>query len=193
LWNDQWQRADAIDLELRTQHPESFRSVQVTGRNGETKPIWAFTKVVRLKKFGRKRWVIVHEQEDLQDAPRFLLTDALHWESGRVMQTWSYRWSCEVFHEVSKQQTGFESAQVRNEEAVNRHFRLSCVAQSILQRTAATGAQSERFGFAQGKQTVGQKLHTLTRQVLDDLLQFILKQFSQGQTHEQILQVLLPC
>jgi hypothetical protein len=49
---------------------------------GAVKPIWAFTKVVRLKKFGRKRLVVVHEQEDLQDAPRFLSTDALHWESG---------------------------------------------------------------------------------------------------------------
>jgi hypothetical protein len=106
LWNDQWQRVDAVELELRTQHRESFRPLQVTCRNEETKQIWAFTKVVRLKKFGRKRLVMVHEQEDLQDAPRFLLTDALHWESGRVMQTWSYRWSCEVFHEVSKQHTG---------------------------------------------------------------------------------------
>lgn len=193
LWHDRWQRADAIGLEMRTQHPESFRPIQVTCRNGETKQIWAFSKVLRLKKLGRKRLVIVHESEDLQDAPRFLLTDALHWESGRIMQTWSYRWSCEVFHEVSKQQTGFESAQVRNQEAVNRHFRLSCVAHSILQRTACSGAQSERFGFAQGKQTVGQKLYTLSRQVLDDLLQFILTQFAQGQTHEQILQVLLPC
>lgn len=192
LWNDQWQRADIVDLGLRTQHPESFRPVAVTCRNGETKSIWAFTKVVRLKKFGRKRLVVVHETEDLQDPPRFLLTDALHWETGRVMQTWSYRWSCEVFHEVSKQQTGFESAQVRNEEAVNRHFRLSCVAQSILQRTACSGAQSERFRFAQGKQTVGQKLHTLTRQVLDDLLQFILTRLSQGQTSQQILEGLLP-
>jgi hypothetical protein len=192
LWNDQWQRVDTVELALRTQHPESFRPVQVTCRNGETKQIWAFTKVVRLKKFGRKRLVMVHEQEDLQDPPRFLLTDALHWESGRVMQTWSYRWSCEVFHEVSKQHTGLESAQVRNEEAVNRHFRLSCVAQSILQPTGCSGAQSERFQFAQAKQTVGQKLYTLTRQALEDLLQFILKQFSQGQPQKQILQALLP-
>src|SRR5947209_15072673 len=29
----------------------------------------------------------------------FLLTDALHWESGRVIQTWSYALASEVFHE----------------------------------------------------------------------------------------------
>jgi hypothetical protein len=72
--------------------------VKVSCRNGEEKCCWVFTKVVRLKRYGRKRLVIVHEQEDLTDAPRFLLTDALHWESGRVIQTWSYRWASEVFH-----------------------------------------------------------------------------------------------
>jgi hypothetical protein len=60
------------------------------------------------------------------------------------------------------------------------------------QRTGCSGAQSERFQVAQGQQTVGQKLYTLTRQVLDDLLQFVLTQFTQGQTNEQILQKLLP-
>jgi hypothetical protein len=60
---------------------------------------------------------MVHERADLTDAPRFLVTDALHWESGRMIETWSFRWAAEVFHEFSKQGTGLEAAQVRNEEA----------------------------------------------------------------------------
>lgn len=192
LWHDQWQRVDGVALELRTHHPQSFRLAQVRCRNGEPKQIWAFTKTVRLKKYGRKRLVIVHEQEDLQDAPRFLLTDALHWESGRVVETWSYRWSCEVFHEVSKQVTGFESAQLRNQEAVNRHFRLSCVAQSILQRATCSGTQSEKFRFAQGQQTVGQQLYTISRQALQQVVHFVQTLFEQGQTCEQVTEVLMP-
>jgi hypothetical protein len=62
----------------------------------------------------------------------------------------------------AKQVTGFESAQVRNEEAVKRHFRLSCVAQSILQSLPCQGQKSERFMFAHNQQTVGQKLYSLT-------------------------------
>ena len=123
--------------------------MQVRCRNGETKSFWAFTKVVRLKRYGRKRLVIVHEQAELRDAPRFLLTDALHWESGRVIETWSYRWASEIFHEFGKQVTGLESAQVRKEEAVKRHFRLSCVAQSLVQRACCQKSASERFAFAQ--------------------------------------------
>jgi hypothetical protein len=87
-WQGHWRRVDEVDEELRRQHPESFRPIKVKGRNGEEQQYWVFTKVVRLKKYGRKRLVIVHEKEELSDAPRFLLTDALHWESGRVIETW---------------------------------------------------------------------------------------------------------
>jgi hypothetical protein len=102
-WAGQWRRVDAVGTELRTQHPESFRPVKVTCRNGPEREYWAFTKVVRLKKYGRKRFVMVYERADLSDAPRFLLSDALQWESGRVIETWHYRWPREVFHEFSKQ------------------------------------------------------------------------------------------
>ena len=70
---------------------------------------------------------------------------------------WSYRWASEIFHEFAKQVTGSESVQVRNEEAVKRHFQLSCVSQSLIQRVPAIGSESERFEFAKGKTTFGQK------------------------------------
>jgi hypothetical protein len=88
----QWCRVDRVDTQLQADHRESFRLLQVHCRNGEVKQCWAFTKTVRLKRYGRKRLVIVYEKEDLSDPPRFLLTDALHWESARVIQTWSYRY-----------------------------------------------------------------------------------------------------
>ena len=52
--------------------------------------------------------VIAHETEDLSDKPRFLLADALHWDITRIIRTWNYRWSVEVFHEFAKQITGLE-------------------------------------------------------------------------------------
>ena len=136
--------------------------------------------------------MIVHQQEDLADAPRFLLTDALHWESARVIQTWSYRWACEIFHEFCKQAAGFESAQVRNQEAVKRHFRLSCVAQSLLGQAACEGKKSERFAFAKEKQTVGQRLYRLTREAYQQLLHLVQGLFAQGRSCEQVLEVIMP-
>lgn len=191
-WQGQWHRVDTVAQALRQAHPESFRAVRVRCRNGETKTFWVFTKVVRLKRYGRKRLVMVHEQEDLGDTPRFLLTDALHWDSGRVIETWSYRWAAEIFHEFGKQVTGLEAAQVRKEEAVKRHFRLSCVAQSLLQQTPASGSATERFAFAQGDITIGQRVRTIARDALQSLLKLVEQLLAQGHSCEHILEVLMP-
>jgi hypothetical protein len=191
-WQGQWQRVDTVAHTLRQAHPESFRAVRVHCRNGQTKLFWVFTKVVRLKRYGRKRLVIVHEQQALGDTPRFLLTDALHWDSRRVIETWSYRWTSEIFHEFGKQVCGLEAAQVRKEEAVKRHFRLSCVAQSLLQQAPASGAETERFAFAQGTITIGQKVRTIARDALQSLLKLVEQLFAQGHSCEHILGVLMP-
>jgi hypothetical protein len=191
-WEGVWRRVDDIAAQLRQEHPESFRYYKVKCRNEKERSFWAFSKVIRLRKYGKKRLVIVHEKEDLSDEARFLLTDAHHWESSKIIQTWSYRWSIEIFHEFAKQITGFESSQVRKEEGVKRHFRLSCVAQSLLQRVASSGQNTERFKFAEGKETIGQRLYNLSREALEQLLHLAQGLFAQGQTCEQVLEVLMP-
>lgn len=192
LWDNQWQRVDAVADHLRQNHPRGFRLVTIACRNGQSKTIWAFSKVVRLKRYGRKRLVIVHEQSDLGDTPRFLLTDAQHWESTRVIETWNFRWPCEVFHEFCKQVTGLEAAQVRNEQAVKRHLRLCCVAQSFLQRVTGSGGKSERFSFAKDTQTLGQKLYSLSREALAQILELARGLFANGQSPSHVLEVLMP-
>ena len=159
---------------------------------GRQKEFWAFTKTVRLKRYGRKRIAMVHERADLTDKPRFLVTDALHWESGRMIETWSFRWAAEVFHEFSKQGTGLEAAQVRNEEAVKRHLRLSCLAQSLLQRTPTVVSTSEQFAFAKGENTFGQRCRAITREVFHSLLSFAKRLFAGGYSCEQVAEALMP-
>ena len=192
LWQDQWRRIEEVAAELREKHPESFRPVFVRCRNGKRKEFWAFTKSVRLKRYGRKRIVIVHERDDLTDSPRFLVADALHWESGRILETWSFRWAAEVFHEFSKQGTGLEAAQVRNEEAVKRHLRLSCLAQSLLQRAPVVASTSEQFAFAKGESTFGQRCRAITREVVHSLLSFAQRLFASGYSSTHVLEALMP-
>jgi hypothetical protein len=192
LWEDQWRRIDEVGAELRREHPESFRRVQVRGRNGEQKTCWVFTKVVRLNRYGRKRIVMVQERADLTDSPRFLVTDALHWESGRILETWSFRWAAELFHEFSKQGTGLEAAQVRKEEAVKRHLRLSCLAQSLLQRAPAVASTSEKFAFAQGEIPFGQHCRAIGREVFHSFLSVAKRLFADGYSCEQVAEVLMP-
>jgi hypothetical protein len=148
--------------------------------------------VVRLQRYGRKCLVIVHESEGRSDAPRFLLPDTRHWASGRVIETWRYRWTLEILHEFGKQVTGPEAAQGRKEEAVKRHFHLSCVAQSLLQQAPASGSATERFAFAQGNITIGQKGRTIAREALQSLLQLVEQWLAQGHRCEHIWEVLMP-
>jgi hypothetical protein len=192
LWQEEWRRIDEVATELRQKHPESFRKVSVRCRNGETKESWTFTKTVRLKRYGRKRIAMVHTRSDLTDPPRFLVTDAVHWESGRIIETWSFRWAAEVFHEFSKQGTGLEAAQVRNEEAVTRHLHLSCLAQSLLQRAPTVASTSEQFAFAKGEKTFGQRCRTLTREVFLSLLSFARRLFAGGYSCAQVVEALMP-
>jgi hypothetical protein len=192
MWRGQWRRIDEVGAELRHHAPQSFRPLQVHCRNGETKTFWAFTKTIRLRRYGRKRIVIVHEREDLSDIPRFLLSDALHWESGRIIETWSFRWTAELFHAFGKQGTGLEAAQVRTEDAVNRHLRFSCVAQSLLQRAPVVASSGEKFAFAHGQSTVGQRCRVIAREVFHGLLQVAQRLFTDGRSCEQVLEVFMP-
>ena len=192
MWKGKWTRVDAVDKELCQNNPESFRETEVMERNGKKKKYWAFTKTLRLKRYGRKRLVIIHELQDLSDKPLFLLTDAKHWNAVKVIQVWSYRWASEVFHEFGKQNAGMESAQLRNEEAVKRHFYLSCVAQSFLQRASATASTSEKFAFAQGKTTVGQKCRAIAREAFTALLNLAKRLFGEGKSVDNVLEVLMP-
>ncbi len=121
------------------------------------------------------------------------MTDALHWDASRVFATWTYRWSVEIFHEFSKQLVGFESAQLRNEEAVKRHFCLSCVAQSILQQASCSGGKSERFQLTpENEPTIGQRLHSLGREAVHNLLKLAHSLLTQGKSTEQVLEVIMP-
>ncbi|AFY92719.1 hypothetical protein Cha6605_1564 [Chamaesiphon minutus PCC 6605] len=106
------------------------------------------------------------------------------------------------------QVTGFESAQVRNEEAVKRHFCLSCISQrralggspavksatrqSLLQSLPCQGQKSERFMFAHNQQTIGQQLYSLTREAYLQMLHLVKGLFCQNRSCEQVLEVLMP-
>ena len=192
LWDNQWRRIDAVAADLRQSSRHTFRRYEIRQRNGEQKTVWAFSKGLRLKKIGRKRIVILHEQADLSDAPRFLVTDALHWEVRRIAITWSYRWPCEIFHEFTKDICGLEAAQLRNEEAVKRHLCLSCLAHSFLQNAPIAGGKSDIFSWANTMPSIGQKLYGLSREAVQAMLQLAHAQFAQGRSVEQVLEVMMP-
>ncbi|MGE0825167.1 MAG: hypothetical protein AB7G75_21670 [Candidatus Binatia bacterium] len=97
-----------------------------------------------------------------------------------------------MFHEFSKQGWGLETAQVRNEEAVNRHLRLSCFAQLILQHPPAIAATSEQFAFAKGTIPFGQRCRARTRNVFSSLRSVAQRLFAGGYSCEHVTEALMP-
>jgi hypothetical protein len=192
LWQDRWCRSAEVATELGQRHPERFRKVSVRCRKGEQKGFWAFTKSVRLKRYGRERLASVPERDELADSPRFLVTEAVHGESGRSSETGSFRRAAEGFHEFSKQGTGLEAAQVRTEEAVTGHLRFSCLAQSLLQGAPAVASTSEHFAFAKGEQTLGKRGRAITREVFHSLISCAQRLFAGGYSCEQVTEALMP-
>ena len=87
---------------------------------------------------------------------------------------------------------GLESAQVREEEAVKRHFRLSCVAQSLIQRASVVESKCERFEFSKGKATIGQRCRKIAREVLRSMLELSKRLFMEGKSTEAVLDMLMP-
>lgn len=95
-------------------------------------------------------------------------------------------------HEFANQVTGLEVAQVRKEKAVKRPFRLSCVAQSLVQQVSTSEATSERCAFAKGESTCGQRSPTIVREARFALLRLVATLLAQGRKCEDILELLLP-
>ena len=76
---------------------------------------------------------------------------------------------------------------------MKRHFCLSCVAQSVLQQAGCSGRKSERFNLTQeNESTIGQRLYTLTREALHNLLKLAYTLLTQGKSREQVLEVMMP-
>ncbi len=54
------------------------------------------------------------------------------------------------------------------------------------------GSESERFAFAKGKITFGQKCRVIAREIFHGLLQRVKSLFTEGKDCDQILEVLMP-
>ena len=75
---------------------------------------------------------------------------------------------------------------------MKRHFRLSCVSQSLIQRAPAVVSESERYEFAKGKATFGQRCRAIVREVFRSMLELSKRLFAEGRSCDQVLDMLMP-
>jgi hypothetical protein len=62
----------------------------------------------------------------------------------------------------------------------------------LLQRVTCHGQKSERFKLAKEKPTIGQRIYSLNREALANLLSLAEGLFSQGQSSQNILELIMP-
>jgi phage gp46-like protein len=67
------------------------------------------------------------------------------------------------------------------------------IAQSALQQASCHGPKSERFDFAdETQQPIGQRLYTLSREAVQQVVELSQVLFNQGNSVNQIMEVLMP-
>jgi hypothetical protein len=67
------------------------------------------------------------------------------------------------------------------------------VAQSALQQASCSRQKSERFNFADERaQPIGQRLYSLSREAVQQVVEFTQTLLSQGKSVDQIMEVLMP-
>ena len=69
---------------------------------------------------------------------------------------------------------------------------LSCTAQSLIQRASAAVSESERFELAKGKILFGQGCRASFREVLHSILELSKRLFQEGESREEVLDILMP-
>ena len=63
---------------------------------------------------------------------------------------------------------------------------------TLLQRAPVVASSVEKFAFAQGQSTVGQRCRVIAREVFHALLQVAQRLFTDGRSCAQVLEVCMP-
>ena len=113
------------------------------------KQYFVFTKVLRMRSLKRRvRIVAVHEEEDLSDEPRLLVTNRKDWDGAKVVRLYARRWAIERSYRTAKHCLGLQECQLRRIAGIHKHWCLVWLAQSLLPLCRAVGApqrQARRY------------------------------------------------
>lgn len=123
-----------IDAWAKTLPKNVFKKVEVTTRKGDPRVYWCFSKCVKVKNWKKVRVVISFDNENLIGEPIFIVTNKLNWsQPQKVVQLYTYRDPIEHLIRDEKQELGFEECQLQGQEAVEKNWELSFLADTYLE------------------------------------------------------------
>ena len=174
---------------VKTIPSSAYREIEIKQRNGEYKKYWTFTKVVQLKKLGKKRIVISYNNKELKGEPKLLVANRKDWEAKKIVQAFSWRWTIEPCHRDAKQHLGLEDCQLRSPKGIKRHWYLvflahtllsQCVKQSILVKRAKSQLN-----------TIGERCRQASHELLRSLVYWVQKELTVNSSPEVVFQLLV--
>lgn len=100
---------------------------------GGKETYYAYSKIKRIKGFGRKKLVISFSKKDLSDRkPRYFICNQHQWQAQTILAKRRHRWPIEVFYEEGKAE-GLDKYQLRNQTGIRKHIAAVAVVYSMLQ------------------------------------------------------------
>lgn len=167
----------------------AYRKGEIKQRNGEYKEYWTFTKVVHLKKLGKKRIAISYDNKELKGEPKFLVTNRKDWEAKKIVETFSWRWTIEPCHRDAKQHLGLEDCQQRSPKGIRRHWYLVFLAHTLLNQSVKQSILIKRVKSQ--LYTIGEGCRQASYELLRSLVYWVQKQLTVNSSPEVVFQLLL--
>lgn len=163
---------------------EYYRQVQVGGRL-----YYCFTRTVSMPSLrGRVRLLVVHEQADRSDEPRFLVTNRRDWSAHQALRRYGHRWAIERGYRAAKRVLGFGAYQLRRMTGISKHWCLVWLAESLLPLCRVAGVpQRAARRFLRSTQALH---HAAQRQLLAHLVDYVWHMFSNHRNPDQVKRIL---
>jgi len=159
----------------KTIPPSDRKSVTVDG----TKQ-WYLTVCVTMPNIDHKvRIVILWKYKNDAEPRKILVTNKIHWQAERIIETYRCRWTgTETFHRDGKQELGLEDCQLRSSVGHTRHIYCVFLAHSLLVQQLDKTSLSE---WACVKlSTIGESCRALFRESLRSLIGWVVEQMEEA-------------
>jgi hypothetical protein len=173
-WQGKWQ---SIGDWLAGRDNKEFEEVKFN-YHGEQQSYWAGSWVAQIGKLGRVRLVASYKEQDRSDKPKLYVTNKLIWEKKHILERRRRRWTIETAYEDVKGPLGFDEYEVRDIEAIKRHWYLVFVAYSASRQATAQG----QFGkwIDDRLKTIGDVCRQVKGEALAALISFCLAEVAKN-------------
>jgi len=166
---------------------ELFRPMKFKRADGSTKIYYVYEKVVTLAKHHQKVKMFV-TYEDLDGEPSFFCTNRLDWGKGKALRRYAKRWEIDAFYRDAKQNLGLEEYELRKLRGVRRHLTMVFIAHALLELGLKRNATLGKLAAC--LETIGAKCRRAGAEVLQSLIQTVLKLGEKVRDAKQILGML---